>query len=327
MATLKGATLISVEANAAIISDLSETVLFKDVPQSTLSQFLARCDQAYFEKGEVLLNPDQNNDQMYLLLTGSVVVRLHSLENEALVSLGPGECVGEMSLFDGSNPSAFVVADEGTSTLVIDGELLWDMINESHEIARNLLYMLSKRIRTGNAAVKDSHELHKKAQQAADNDALTGVHNRRWLESLLLRLKGRSIEELAPLSVIMFDVDHFKKFNDSYGHQVGDDVLKMVADATQKSLRPNDMVARYGGEEFVILLPKTSLASCKKVAERLRINVASCQVLVGDNHSTGVTISLGVSQWQQGETLESLIGNADEALYRAKETGRDRVCE
>ena len=318
---------LPLKADAQVIADLSQTVLFKGLTQSRMNEFLGRCDQAFFEKGEILLSPDKNSGRMYLLLTGAVRVHLTSLENEPLVVLGAGECVGEMSLFDGSNPSAYVVAEQDTATLVVDSELLWDMINESHDVARNLLYLLSRRIRSGNEAVHLNQALQKKARQEANSDALTGVNNRRWLEELLLRTRGRPLEDLAPLSVIMLDVDHFKRFNDDYGHQTGDEVLKMVAQAMQSSLRPNDMVARYGGEEFVILLPKTRLKHSLQVAERLRRKVERTPINAEDKAIPGVTISLGVAQWQPGISLEALIGQADEALYRAKESGRNRVSQ
>ncbi|MDX1696340.1 MAG: GGDEF domain-containing protein, partial [Ketobacteraceae bacterium] len=176
-------------------------------------------------------------------------------------------------------------------------------------------------------AVHLNQALQKKARQEANSDALTGVNNRRWLEELLLRTRGRPLEDLAPLSVIMLDVDHFKRFNDDYGHQTGDEVLKMVAQAMQSSLRPNDMVARYGGEEFVILLPKTRLKHSLQVAERLRRKVERTPINAEDKAIPGVTISLGVAQWQPGISLEALIGQADEALYRAKESGRNRVSQ
>ena len=315
------------EADAQVIADLNQTVLFRGLPQAQLNEFLSRCDEAFFEKGEVLLSPDMSSGYMYLLLTGAVRVHLNSPESEPLVTLGAGECVGEMSLFDGSNPSAWVIAERDTATLMVDSVLLWDMINESHDVARNLLYLLSKRIRSGNEAVNHNQTLHKQAQEQANSDALTGVNNRRWLEELLLRTRGRPLEDLAPLSVIMLDVDHFKRFNDDYGHQTGDEVLRMVAKAMQSSLRPNDMVARYGGEEFIILLPNTRLEHCLQVAERLRSVVEQTPLEQQGQPIPGVTISLGVSQWHCGISLEDLIASADKALYRAKECGRNRICQ
>lgn len=315
------------EADAQVVADLNQTVLFRGLPQAQLNEFLSRCDQAFFEKGEVLLSPDMNSGHMYLLLTGAVRVHLTSPDSEPLVTLGAGECVGEMSLFDGSNPSAWVIAARDAATLVVDSELLWDMVNESHDVARNLLYVLSRRIRSGNEAVNHNQALHKQAEEQANSDPLTGVNNRRWLEALMIRMRGRPLEDLAPLSVVMLDVDHFKRFNDDYGHQTGDEVLRMVGKAMQSSLRPNDMVARYGGEEFVILLPNTRQEHCLQVAERLREIVAQTPIKKAGESIRSVTISLGVSQWRPGVRLEDLIASADKALYRAKENGRNRICQ
>ncbi len=307
------------------LGSVANTLLFQGVPEDLVDYFVRRCDVGKFGKGELLLRPDQHNEQMYVILSGRVRVHVEGIDSDPLVLVGPGECVGEMSLFDGKNPSAYVVADCEVTCLVIGADLLWRMINVSHGVARNLLLLLAKRIRSGNAAVTDSQHLQRVHQEAANTDALTGLHNRRWLEEMLLRTRGRTLEDLAPVSLIMLDVDHFKRFNDDYGHQAGDYVLQMVARAMQSGLRPNDMVARYGGEEFTVLLPFTDLAGALKVAERLRIEVEQSRLEYQNSKIPSVTVSLGVSEWVPGQPLEHLIGEADQALYRAKQKGRNCI--
>lgn len=307
------------------LGSLSNSVLFQGVPEDLVDYFVRRCSYATFEPKEVLLRPDQANETMFLILSGRVSVYISSLETEPLVSIGPGECVGEMSLFDGKSPSAYVVTESAVSCLVIDARLLWRMINVSHGVSRNLLHLLAKRIRGGNAAVTDSKQLQQAHEQAANTDALTGLHNRRWLEEILIRTKGKTLEDLAPVSAVMLDVDHFKRFNDEHGHQAGDVVLRIVAKAMQTSLRPNDMVARYGGEEFIVLLPYTDHTDAVRVAERLRESVANSELGIEGETFPSVTISLGISEWTTGQPLEHLIAEADAALYRAKRKGRNCV--
>jgi diguanylate cyclase (GGDEF)-like protein len=145
-------------------------------------------------------------------------------------------------------------------------------------------------------------------------DPLTGAYNRNALEAL--------IETRATLSVAMVDVDHFKEVNDRHGHPVGDEVLRRLTKVVASVLRPSDAVVRYGGEEFLLVLPEVSLAEAQRIAERARAAVELTAFMVVPSQ---VTISLGIAEHLPGETVETLLSRADEALYRAKKSGRNRV--
>ncbi|MDU1690932.1 MAG: GGDEF domain-containing protein, partial [Bradyrhizobium sp.] len=126
---------------------------------------------------------------------------------------------------------------------------------------------------------------------------------------------------------LLIDVDHFKKFNDNYGHGVGDQVLRLVAKALRERVRDQDLPARYGGEELIAVLPQTDLEGCHAIAERIRRTIADCQFT---RRSTGevlpqITVSIGVGQFQFGESMADLIDRCDRALYLAKKLGRNRV--
>lgn len=165
-----------------------------------------------------------------------------------------------------------------------------------------------------------------KLQELSNTDPLTLLHNRRYMMLTLDNELQRSQRKGSPLSIIMMDIDHFKRVNDQYGHQQGDEVLVQVAGLAREGLRVYDVAARYGGEEFVLILPETRHEEACSVAERLRQRVQA-HTFTGPLEKLNVTISLGIATypWVDINTIDSLIHTADTALYRAKETGRNRV--
>lgn len=174
------------------------------------------------------------------------------------------------------------------------------------------------------------HELQKdleSVRREAMTDGLTGLSNRKAFDDAIVKMKEETDKESLRLTLLMLDIDHFKSFNDNYGHQVGDQVLRLVARTLTDGVKGKDMPARYGGEEFAILLPQTALAAGITVGNALRKAVATKDII---NRSTGdkmgrITMSVGVAEYQPGETIEDLISRADAALYTAKHNGRNQV--
>lgn len=158
-------------------------------------------------------------------------------------------------------------------------------------------------------------------------DPLTGVGNRKLFDVRLRECMRNALEDGGELCLVMADIDHFKKFNDSYGHQLGDLVLRLVAKALTDGIKGRDIAARYGGEEFAILLPKTKLSDAVKVADQLRAMIASRRVRKrGDERDLGtITLSMGASRFRPGEPGTEFVQRADAALYFAKHHGRNRV--
>lgn len=167
---------------------------------------------------------------------------------------------------------------------------------------------------------------HERLQRMAALDPLTGVYNRRFGQTRLHEEFGRAVRSQSPLGLLMFDIDHFKSFNDTYGHLTGDRVLKHVAAACRRCLREGDLLVRFGGEEFYAALPAASCADLAAVGERVRRTVEELRIPEGDRHLS-VTVSIGGAAFPCGgvENEEDLIRKADEALYRAKQGGRNRV--
>ena len=167
--------------------------------------------------------------------------------------------------------------------------------------------------------------LRAKLREQAIHDPLTGLANRRYLEESLPRELHRASRAKSVLSIAMLDIDHFKRFNDTLGHDSGDALLREVGRLLREKLRKSDIASRYGGEEFVLVLPESSLADTLQRVEVIRLAVRELQVRHGDQLLGTVTLSGGVTQAREGMTARELLREADQALYAAKHAGRDRV--
>lgn len=169
---------------------------------------------------------------------------------------------------------------------------------------------------------RELEEANRTISELARRDALTGLANRRVVDEELRREAHRSNRRAFDLTAIMIDLDHFKSINDTYGHGMGDEVLRGVGKLLLNQMRPYDLVARYGGEEFVVLLPETTLEQGQSYAERIRESLVNLQVA---DYPDKITASLGVATLMPGQSPENLLPRADLALYRAKQNGRNRV--
>ncbi|HEX9451340.1 MAG TPA: diguanylate cyclase [Burkholderiales bacterium] len=171
----------------------------------------------------------------------------------------------------------------------------------------------------------DIHELQAQLREQVMRDPLTGMYNRRYLDDALPGEISRAIREQTPLALMMMDIDHFKRVNDTHGHQTGDEVLRMLAEILRNEARRSDVACRYGGEEFVLLLPKMNLESARARAERWRHMFAEMDV-TGEGGKFRCTLSVGIAVFpDHGNSAEDLLRNGDRALYLAKALGRNRV--
>lgn len=301
--------------------------IFKNVAFESLAGYLLSCQTIYPEPGTLLIDPENPIRRLLVLLDGLMEVKVEAQGGTYTSIIQPGHCVGELSIFDNVKPSAKVYAKENCKILVIDAETALAMLHTSHDLCLNFLQILSRRIRNSDNVVCEEEYHIRCIEENAKVDSLTGLHNRRWLEDMYSRELSRSNNGNLPLSAFMLDIDHFRNINDTYGHLVGDQVLISVAQGILHCLRPNDMPVRYGGEEFSIFLPGSNIESAKIVGERLRACIESMKIpLPHQNGNISVTISVGFTERQQGDTVETIIKRADDALRYAKESGRNRVC-
>jgi diguanylate cyclase (GGDEF)-like protein len=177
------------------------------------------------------------------------------------------------------------------------------------------------------ALALENAELHRQTEQLTIVDDLTGAYNYRYFVRKLEEEKKRAIRYDLPLSLIMVDIDWFKKVNDSYGHEVGNIVIKDLARVIQHCIRDVDIFVRYGGEEFVIILPQTPLIESSAIGERIRAQVEEMVVDTGRSGKLKITVSVGVTSFpENGKAHEELVSVVDQALYRAKGSGKNLVC-
>jgi two-component system, cell cycle response regulator len=220
-----------------------------------------------------------------------------------------------------------LIADEGDLSRVAKGLELGANDYLLKPIDRNeLLARVRTQVRRKRYHEKLRHNYEQSLSMAL-TDSLTGVFNRRYVSAHLPRLLERSWESQKPVAILMFDIDHFKAVNDTYGHGVGDEVLREVANRTNRNLRNFDLVARYGGEEFIVVMPDSDRDAAYAVAERLRRRVGEETFTVSaDVGEITVTISIGVAVVDGvGDTAEAILKRADDALYQAKRSGRNRT--
>jgi diguanylate cyclase (GGDEF)-like protein len=217
------------------------------------------------------------------------------------------------SLADGAEHSAEVVEPKLGGTFLVS---VTPMDTNSHKVDRFVHVARD---------ITERKSLEDKLRLLATTDSLTSIWNRRYFRSLAKRELDRTNRYGGELALMMIDLDHFKRINDTYGHAVGDEALKMVAATGRATLRRIDIFARYGGEEFVIALPETPLEQAVQVAERLRQTLAETPITTETGH-LHITVSIGLATNDPGSAdLNTLLQQADEALYQAKDNGRNRV--
>lgn len=314
---------------------LERNKLFLNIGLESVEHILKDCQAITLKSGATLLEVGQENTSLYLVLDGELRVYLNGRGQPLHAVLGPGECVGELSLIDGGNSAALVIAARDTRMLVVPHELVWAMVDNSNDIARNLLAILAGRIRNDNLLQVTTSEPSLEFDVAAHIDTLTGLHNKNWMGETFYRMAQRCERSGVPLFLLMADIDRFKDFNDNNGHLAGDSVLKEVARSMAANLRPHDLLVHLGGDRFAVLLPEKSPDGAMKMAERLREAVAVIALRVGKSSAAAnapraiqeehVTLSLGVVAVRPGDTLDLVLAAADGALQQAKTDGRNRV--
>jgi diguanylate cyclase (GGDEF)-like protein len=311
-------------ASRYTVSDLQ---LFGPSTEPAVVEALGGCEVVLVPKGGRVEDPLQA--RLYIVLSGVLAVEsdiLAGMEDGPLARALPGESVGEQAVLDDAPNLSAITAIEDAELLVIEPEVLWRLLEQSVVLSRNLLRLLSFRVRAANALLRRRQKLDDFYRQLSQNDALTGLYNRSWLTEMLAKLVARARQDGRALSLVMIDLDHFKRFNDTHGHLAGDTALCTVANMIRAALRPTDYAVRYGGEELMVVLPETTSKTAMGVAERLCMRLRQAVVFEDMRqplpHITG---SFGVATLTPGLDENTLVQAADAALHRAKQAGRDRI--
>jgi len=267
---------------------------------------------------------DELYDQFFARLIGEAELRDASMRIERTVS-DVVECIDAAS--ESAEHYGTVLADFSGAAPQSDFDKRVDAIlDETRQMATSNR-RLEERLQSSSTEIEFLRQHLERLEREASLDNLTGIANRKRFDQLLRDAMARSQTNGTPLCLLMIDIDFFKTFNDTHGHLLGDQVLKLVARYMGECVTAQDTVARYGGEEFVTILPRSSLEQAVTVAETIRQHVGSKNVV---NRRTGaslgkIALSIGVAEYRRGEPAAELIHRADEALYLAKGQGRNRV--
>ena len=283
--------------------------------------------------GEIIFLENEPGDGMYIIQSGQAAVVKGDLHAPIILGFrGPGDMIGEMALIENQPRSATVVALEPTLLLGVSLDAFYRLSTGNPRFSLKMMGMLSARLRKSGEQLnqvvvhgKQRDEALEGLRDQVNRDPLTGLFNRRYLEVTLTQEVSRARSEGSQVGILMLDVDHFKRVNDTYGHPAGDAVLQALAKLLGKCVRAEDVICRYGGEEFVVVMPGARLTVVQERAETIRQGFQQACV-VHQGVEIAVTLSIGAARFPaNGETGEAVLACADQALYQAKQTGRNRV--
>lgn len=291
-----------------IIDLLQESPLFQKVKNSTLATLVTNSTQLKIAAEQILLTPGQHNDHIYIVLSGRLRAQLKADDAKPLALFGAGECVGEMSMFDDNQVSAYVIAINDCELLAIEHKEAWSVLNRSLEASHNLLALLANRIRSTNRRLAEWQANAQSYNTLNYVNAVTGIYNRQWLADNLGRLILRHTRSLQPCSFIILKVDNFGQFIAGFGKLGSEQAQRSIAETLQRSLRPNDIAVHIEEDQFAIFLPQTGTDNASAIADRLMEEID--QMVIGTPNGDAlppVMLLIKIGLPQPDDTLDSLL--------------------
>ena len=292
------------------LDELGNSVLLKGVDLQSIQGLLKASPLMELERLEVLIDANQPNRFLYLLLEGRLSIRL-KLTLDPMAMIGPGEFVGELSVLDGQPTSAYVIADTDCRLLALEEQALWSFIHSCPTVARNLLFVVSKRLQRGNSLILSGPQLERAYTDFTVIDALTGVYNHRWLERML----PREVERTPKLTLLLIQVDDLDTYNEHHGPLAGGYALYTVARTIRGWLEQDEVIARYGEDQFIVLLPDTGAHTARKIAAHLRHLISRSEIVTLENDvHPPANILVGIAPMRDKDSPARLIAAAEKSL-------------
>lgn len=343
--------------------ELKENSFFSNIPVSKIQQlnevYFEKCT---FNKSDIIIKQNAPPDYVYLIISGIVKISKYIHNHEVtLTKRFDNSYIGELGVLENKIRSASVIADTHIDALRINNKNFSIIMEHLPQIKNNIIHDLAARLRESDVYVTEQvqksrilaemnkqisiqktvlekyssdlkkaySELEKKNEELyklATTDMLTQIYNRRFVIDYFKKEFSKAKRHNAELSIIIADIDDFKSFNDTYGHLIGDFVLKNTAEIMEQNLREEDILGRYGGEEFLIILPGTEIKNAYVAAEKIREAVC-CQVHKTENLELKISLSLGASDigTKNPETIDEMLKYADFAMYESKRQGKNKT--
>ncbi len=301
---------------------LATVPLFKGISQETANRILTPTLVARLAKDDKLLVPGQATKYAYVILSGRLRVQLADTDTPPLALYGAGDSIGEMSILSGRHNASFVIAATDCELLAIELSSVWALLEESHQMALNLLHILSQRIEIDDQIASDSLERHNGYQGFDMVDSVTGLYNQHWIHKELGRYLKRCLVDNRFSCMMMLEIDGHREYIEKYGVLGGDQALRTFAHTIISCQRPEDQAGHYAGSKFIVFLPyTTAIESACIAAERLRVAISNAPIVLPSGDALPkITVSLGVCQLRD-DGLPGLLARAEQALQEAQKNG------
>ncbi len=305
------------------LSTLSRLGLFGAVDLEQCAALLSKCSSKNLQPGELLLYKDQPNQTMYVIVDGHLGMHLQE-DSPAVVTLSPGDTVGEMSVIGEQDTSAFVIAQSKCKVLEIPENLLWEFVSSDLNFAKNLMKLFVKRMLDLNRILYQQQHEEAKNKIKVEKDEATGLYNKNWMKETLPYEMTRCAMRNRSLSVMMLKIDHYESYIGSYGAYATEKIFLAIANAIQIELRGMDMAIKYDDDQIALLLVGTDASQSEFVAKRLQ-EAVNHLVLSDQKISQTFTLSIGIAEMADEDYADMLIARVQAAVGRAIDEGGNQT--